>query len=881
MFKKIIKKLFYTKNKKMLNRMNKIIKQINFLEKKIEKLNDDQLSNQTVLFRKRLKNKENINNLLPESFATVREVIKRIFGIRLFDVQILGGIVLHECSIAEMKTGEGKTLTSTLPAYLNALTKKGVHIVTANDYLAKRDSKNNKPLFNFLGLTTGITLPNISIKEKRIAYSSDITYGTNNEYGFDYLRDNMVLNQYDKVQRKLNYAIIDEVDSILIDEARTPLVISGPSEDSSILYEKINKMIPSLILQKKEDSEFFKGNGHFFIDEKNRQVDLTENGMIFIEKLMIKNKIIKKKESLYSSKNIILMQYIISALKAHVLFIKNIDYIVKNKMIIIVDEHTGRTMHGRRWSDGLHQAIEAKENVPIQNEYQTLASITFQNYFRLYKKLSGMTGTAKTEAFEFNSIYKLDTIVVPTNCPMIRKDMPDLVYITEKEKIKAIIKDILYCYKKNQPVLVGTISIEKSEIISKKLKKINIPHKVLNAKFHSKEAEIISQAGKLKSVTIATNMAGRGTDIVLGGNYKNEISLLKKENNFLKNSIKYKYIKQYNKVISIGGLHVIGTERHESRRIDNQLRGRSGRQGDPGSSRFYLSMEDPLMRMFTSEKIIKFMKKLGMKEGEAIEHPLVTKAIANAQAKVENRNFEMRKELLEYDDIANDQRLSIYKQRNELLKSKNIKKIIDNIYEDVILFLFNLYIPKKCKKNNWKINSLQKKIKNNFNIKIPIKKWINDKYIKRKELFIKILNLIKKFKKNWKHNKYIHDLEKKIMLKVIDDYWKDHLSAIDYLRQGIHLRGYAQKDPKQEYKIESFKMFNKMLNLLKCEIISKLSIIQKNLSKKTNNKNINKKEKTLINNIFFYKNKNLNIKRNDLCPCGSNKKFKRCHGQIY
>uniref|UniRef100_A0A1A9UK77 Protein translocase subunit SecA n=1 Tax=Glossina austeni TaxID=7395 RepID=A0A1A9UK77_GLOAU len=803
---------------------------INQFESKIEILTDQQLSNKTIEFKNRIADGCSLDILLPEAFATVREVSKRLFNMRHFDVQLMGGIVLNRRCIAEMSTGEGKTITSVLPAYLNALLGYGVHIVTVNDYLAKRDANNNQPLFEFLGLTVGINLSGLTIAEKRNAYSADITYGTNNEYGFDYLRDNMIFDVNEKVQRKLYFALIDEVDSILIDESRTPLIISGPTNNSSEIYLKINQLIPNLIKQDQEDSDTFQGQGHFSIDEKSRQVNLTERGLILVENLLIKYNLINKQDSLYSSNNITLMHHVISALRAHTLFFKNVDYIIKNNSVIIVDEHTGRTMPGRRWSDGLHQAIEAKENVKIHNENQTLASITFQNYFRLYEKLSGMTGTAYTEAEEFKAIYKLNTIVIPTNRPIVRQDLSDLVYMTEKEKLSAIIKNIQECYLKKIPVLVGTISIEKSEKISKILRSIGIKHKVLNAKFHELEAEIISQAGYPQAVTIATNMAGRGTDIILGGNWKSEIVKYKKNLNKTKiKKIKTSWKIRNKTVIKLGGLYIIGTERHESRRIDNQLRGRSGRQGDPGSSRFYVSMEDNLMRIFSSNRIIQTMQKLGMRSGEAIEHKWITKAISNAQSKVENRNFDMRKQLLDYDDVANEQRKAIYHQRNEILFSENIQEIIHNIRKDVLKSFFKKY---DFKKSNLllKIKDLQKSIKENFDIRLSTEIFQNN-FCNINTIYQYTLSeMLKNYQKKEQKIGYktLRNFEKNIMLKTLDALWREHLSSMDYLRQGIHLRGYAQKDPKQEYKRESFSMFENMLNTLKYEVISILSKLKIN-----------------------------------------------------
>ncbi|UDG79325.1 Protein translocase subunit SecA [Candidatus Ecksteinia adelgidicola] len=901
MFTKLLTKIFSSRNDYKLYCIQQVVDEINQMEPYIEKLSNNELKEKTNEFRSYLKEGKTLEYLIPEAFSVVREASKRIFNMRHFDAQLLGGIVLNSRCIAEMRTGEGKTLTATLPAYLNALSGHGVHIVTVNDYLAKRDAENNRPLFEFLGLKVGINLPGMSIEDKRKAYLSDITYGTNNEYGFDYLRDNMIFHLEDKVQRKLHYALIDEVDSILIDEARTPLIISGSTEESSELYVKINRLIPKLIPQDKEDSESFQGQGHFSIDEKTRQVHLTERGLVFVENMLVEFKIMKKEESLYSSNNIILMHHVTAALKAHVLFHCNVDYLVKDGEIFIVDEHTGRVMKGRRWSDGLHQAIEAKENVTIQKENQPLATITFQNYFRLYEKLAGMTGTAKTESFEFRAIYKLDTVVVPTNRPMIRKNMPDLVYLTEKEKINAIIKDIRNRISNGQPVLVGTISIEKSEIISHALTKENIKHTVLNAKFHAMEADIIAQAGQCASVTIATNMAGRGTDIVLGGNWKTEVNQLQKPTKEQIKIIKNNWKTRHNAVLLSGGLHIIGTERHESRRIDNQLRGRAGRQGDPGSSCFYLSMEDSLMRIFTSNRISKMMRKLGMKEGEAITHPWVTKAISNAQRKVEARNFDIRKQLLEYDDVANDQRQAIYNQRNELLYAQDIRKTILNIREDVIKSIINKYIISRSMEEGWNIIGLEECLEKDFNLKISITKWLKkEPCFDEEKLYIRILQHLKKKYLNKElvvSDKIMRNIEKNIMLQTLDSLWKEHLTAMDYLREGIHLRGYAQKDPQQEYKRESFNMFSHMLEAIKYEVISILSVI--NIQTLDDIKILNqqkyKQSQHLINEKFLinYQNKKFTpnlinsyfitkkqYSQHDFCPCGSGKKFIQCHGRL-
>ncbi|PAV10731.1 preprotein translocase subunit SecA [Arsenophonus sp. ENCA] len=902
MLTKLLTKIFGSRNDRTLRRLGKFVDIINQLEPEFEKFSDQELKAKTDEFRQRLKSGSTLDDLIPEAFATVREASKRVFNMRHFDVQLLGGMVLNERCIAEMRTGEGKTLTSTLPAYLNALTGKGVHIVTVNDYLAKRDAENNRLLFEFLGMTVGINLPGMPATLKREAYAADITYGTNNEYGFDYLRDNMAFSPEERVQRKLHYALVDEVDSILIDEARTPLIISGPAEDSSDLYKKVDKLIPNLKQQEKEDSDTFQGEGHFFVDEKSRQVTLTERGLELIEQLLAKANLMEEGESLYSPANIMLMHHVMAALRAHALFSRDVDYIVKDGQIIIVDEHTGRTMEGRRWSDGLHQAVEAKEGVEIQNENQTLASITFQNYFRLYEKLAGMTGTADTEAFEFRSIYKLDTIVIPTNRPMIRNDLPDLVYMTEADKFAAIIDDIRECISRGQPVLVGTISIEKSELISQELTRAKIAHNVLNAKFHAMEADIIAEAGQAGSVTIATNMAGRGTDIVLGGIWQAEINKLEDASQEQIDKIKTAWQERHEAVIAAGGLHIIGTERHESRRIDNQLRGRSGRQGDPGSSRFYLSMEDSLMRIFASERVAGMMRKLGMKSGEAIEHPWVTKAIANAQRKVESCNFDIRKQLLEYDDVANDQRRAIYSQRNDLLDGGDVSETIDSIGEDVITVTIDAYIPPQSLEEMWDIDGLQKRLSNDFSLELPVQEWLD----KEPELHEETLRerILEKTVAAYKEKETIvgsemmRNFEKGIMLQTLDTLWKEHLAAMDYLRQGIHLRGYAQRDPKQEYKRESFGMFANMLETLKYEVISTLSKVEVRLPEEVAILDQQRREEAerlmkkqhlsheIENEALMSKTEaqmaaqGHKIGRNEPCPCGSGKKYKRCHGSL-
>ncbi|WP_118984951.1 preprotein translocase subunit SecA [Photorhabdus sp. CRCIA-P01] len=899
---KLLTKVFGSRNDRTLRRMRKVVDVINRMEPEFEKLSDEELKGKTVEFRARLEKGESLENLLPEAFATVREASKRVFAMRHFDVQLLGGMVLNERCIAEMRTGEGKTLTATLPAYLNALTGRGVHVVTVNDYLAQRDAENNRPLFEFLGLSVGINLPGMPAPAKREAYAADITYGTNNEYGFDYLRDNMAFSPEERVQRKLHYALVDEVDSILIDEARTPLIISGPAEDSSELYIKVNKLIPKLIRQEKEDSETFQGEGHFSVDEKSRQVNLTERGLVLIEQLLAETKLMEEGESLYSPTNIMLMHHVTAALRAHALFTRDVDYIVKEGEVIIVDEHTGRTMQGRRWSDGLHQAVEAKEGVEIQNENQTLASITFQNYFRLYEKLAGMTGTADTEAFEFSSIYKLDTIVVPTNRPMIRSDLPDLVYMTEAEKIEAIIEDIRERTSKGQPVLVGTISIEKSELISRELTKASIEHSVLNAKFHAMEADIIAQAGQASAVTIATNMAGRGTDIVLGGSWQAEIAKLPEPTDAQIEEIKIAWQERHDIVLAAGGLHIIGTERHESRRIDNQLRGRSGRQGDAGSSRFYLSMEDSLMRIFASDRVTGMMRKLGMKPGEAIEHPWVTKAIANAQRKVESRNFDIRKQLLEYDDVANDQRRAIYAQRNDLLDVSDVSETISSIREDVFKATIDAYIPPQSLEEMWDVEGLQQRLMADFDLELPIKEWLDkEPELHEETLRERILEQaveVYKRKEEIVGIEMMRNFEKGIMLQTLDMLWKEHLAAMDYLRQGIHLRGYAQKDPKQEYKRESFAMFATMLESLKYEVISTLSKVQVRLPEEV--EALEQQRRAEAERLARQQQLSHEVEkgalmstteaqiasgarkvgRNDPCPCGSGKKYKHCHGRL-
>ncbi|OEC56402.1 MULTISPECIES: preprotein translocase subunit SecA [unclassified Aeromonas] len=905
MISTLLTKIIGSRNDRTLKALRKIVKQVNAMEPQFEALSDAELQAKTAEYRQRIEQGETLEQLLPEAFATVREASKRVFGMRHFDVQLIGGMVLNSNRIAEMKTGEGKTLTATLPAYLNALSGRGVHVVTVNDYLAKRDAEANRPLFAFLGMTVDCNVPGMDASQKRDAYAADITYGTNNEFGFDYLRDNMAFSPEQRVQRPLNYALVDEVDSVLIDEARTPLIISGPAEDSSELYIRVNKLIPLLVKQDKEDTEEYTGDGHYTVDEKNRQALLTENGQIFVEELLKKEGLLDENDSLFSASNISLLHHVNAGLRAHTLFERNVDYIVQKDEIVIVDEHTGRTMPGRRWSDGLHQAVEAKEGVKIQNENQTLASITFQNYFRLYNKLAGMTGTADTEAFEFQQIYGLDTVVIPTNKPMVRKDMGDLVYLTANEKYAAIIEDIRQCVAKGQPVLVGTVSIENSELLSGILTKEKIPHKVLNAKFHAMEAEIVAQAGQTGAVTIATNMAGRGTDIVLGGNWQAEIAKLENPTSEQIAELKAAWQVRHDAVLAAGGLHIIGTERHESRRIDNQLRGRSGRQGDPGSSRFYLSMEDTLMRIFASDRVTGMMKKLGMEEGEAIEHPWVTKAIENAQRKVEGRNFDIRKSLLEFDDVANDQRKVVYEQRNELLDTNDISETIHVIRDDVYGAVIDEYIPPQSLEEMWDVPGLEARLKADFALDLPLQQWLaEDDKLYEEKLRERILDEATKLyahKEELVGKEVLRNFEKAVMLQTLDGLWKEHLAAMDHLRQGIHLRGYAQKNPKQEYKRESFDLFTQMLETLKRDVVSILSRVQVQerdveAMEEQQRQQAEAAPRTYTHaaaesqladeqaageegHTTFVRDEQ-KVGRNDPCPCGSGKKYKHCHGQL-
>jgi preprotein translocase subunit SecA len=901
MLGKLVRFVVGSRNDRLVKKKRNLVKKINALASEYEKLSDDALKAKTQEFRDRLASGEKLDNLIPEAFATVREASSRVFGMRHFDVQLIGGMILHDGKIAEMKTGEGKTLMATLAAYLNALPGRGVHMVTVNDYLAKRDSEWMGRLYGFLGLTTGVIVSQMENSERRASYAADITYGTNNEFGFDYLRDNMAFSLEQKVQRDLSFAIVDEVDSILIDEARTPLIISGPTEESTEIYIKVNKIIPFLTKQEKEGEP-----GDYSVDEKVRQLYLTEEGHERVERLMAEHGLMAEGTSLYDATNIRLMHYLNASLRAHVLFKKDVDYIVANNEVIIVDEFTGRIMPGRRWSEGLHQAIEAKEHATINSENQTLASITFQNYFRLYDKLSGMTGTADTEAFELNKIYGLEVVVIPTHRNMIRRDLGDVVFLTADEKYIAVADDIKECVSRGQPVLVGTTSIENSERISALLQKQGIKHEVLNAKQHEREAHIIEQAGMPGAVTIATNMAGRGTDIVLGGNLEAELAALGEgASDAEKERVRGAWLDRHEQVIGNGGLHVIGSERHESRRIDNQLRGRSGRQGDPGSTRFYLSLQDDLMRIFASDRVAGLMKKLGMGDGEAIEHPWVTRSIENAQRKVEGRNFDIRKEILAYDDVANDQRKVIYAQRNELMAAAEISEIITAIRKDVINNVITQYIPPRTMVEQWDIKGLEDHLHQEFNVEIPVRKMLDEDHSLQEEALrqriVDILEQNHKDKEQQMSEEVLQHVEKSVMLQVLDNSWKEHLAAMDYLRQGIHFRGYAQKDPKQEYKREAFEMFTNLLEHIKYEVIEILFKVQ--VRQEEDIRAIDEQRQMPKEMHFEHAEASAlqepeqaaeqpekvvqpftrdgdKVGRNDPCPCGSGRKFKQCHGRL-
>ncbi len=912
MFAPLFKKIFGSKNEREVKRMLKAVTAINALEEQMVGLSDEQLKAKTEEFKARLAQGETLDKILPEAFAVAREAGKRVMGMRHFDVQLIGGMTLHEGKIAEMRTGEGKTLVGTLAVYLNALSGKGVHVVTVNDYLARRDANWMRPLYEFLGLSVGVVTPFQPPEEKRAAYASDITYGTNNEFGFDYLRDNMAFSLEDKFQRELNFAVVDEVDSILIDEARTPLIISGQAEDSSKLYMEINKLIPRLTQHIEEEEGVVTQEGHYKVDEKSRQVELNEAGHQYVEEMLTAAGLLGEGESLYSAHNLSLLSHVYAGLRAHKLFHRNVEYIVQGGQVILIDEHTGRTMQGRRLSEGLHQAIEAKEGVNIQAESQTLASTTFQNYFRLYNKLSGMTGTADTEAFEFRQIYGLDVLVIPTHRPIARKDYNDLVYLTQEEKYQAIITDIKESQAQGRPILVGTASIETSEYVSKLLEQAGIEHKVLNAKYHEKEAEIIAQAGRPGAVTLATNMAGRGTDILLGGNWEAEAATLESPSEEQVAQIKADWQKRHQQVIEAGGLHVIASERHESRRIDNQLRGRAGRQGDPGSSRFYLSLEDNLMRIFASDRVKNFMKALGMQSGEAIEHRMVTNAIEKAQRKVEGRNFDMRKQLLEYDDVANEQRKVIYHMRNSLLSSSEVGETIVEFREEALASTINSHIPPQSLPEQWDIRGLEAALNSDFAIQLPIQQWLDedDKLYEEtlRERIMQELLAAYAEKEELAGTEALRTFEKQMLLRVLDDLWKDHLATMDHLRHGIHLRGYAQKNPKQEYKRESFTLFQELLDSIKRDTIRVLSHVQvRREDPAEEEERLRREAEALAQRMQFEHaaassmpgteddtdgmddsvatasapvRTEAKIGRNEPCPCGSGKKYKHCHGQV-
>ena len=915
MITNLLKKVFGSRNDRLLRQYGHTVRAINALETQIAALTDAQLQQKTEQFRQRYRDGETLDQMLPEAFAVVRETGKRTLSMRHFDVQLMGGMALHQGKIAEMRTGEGKTLVATLPAYLNALSGQGVHIVTVNDYLAQRDADWMGKIYRFLGLTVGVNLSQMDHDLKQQAYACDITYGTNNEFGFDYLRDNMVYQPSERVQRKLVYAIVDEVDSILIDEARTPLIISGQAEDTTELYQQMNRIAPKLVRQKEEN-----GPGGYWVDEKNHQVILSEEGHEHAEQLLVEAELLTEGGSLYDAHNITMVHHLNAALRARTLFHRDQHYVVQNGEVVIVDEFTGRLMPGRRWSDGLHQAVEAKEGVEIQRENQTLASITFQNYFRMYAKLAGMTGTADTEAYEFQQIYNLETVIINTHHPMVREDRMDQVYRTSKERYQAVIKEIRACHENDQPVLVGTTSIENSELLAGMLQTEKLPHNVLNAKQHAREAEIIAQAGRPKMITIATNMAGRGTDIVLGGNPEPEVNAVLADES-LDEAAKEKRVQQlrdawqvlHTEVVKAGGLHIVGTERHESRRVDNQLRGRSGRQGDPGSSRFFLSLEDPLLRIFASDRVASIMDRLKMPEGEAIEHPWVTRAIENAQRKVEARNFDIRKQLLEYDDVANDQRKVIYQQRNELLESSDITETLKAMRADVVNALVSAHVPRESLEEQWDIPGLEKAIAQELNLTLPVEEWLkNESDLGEEGMRGRIVDAA--------HAAYdaklvpidrdaMRQYERGVMLQSLDTHWREHLAQLDYLRQGIHLRGYAQKNPKQEYKREAFELFADMLERIKNEVTKHLLTVQVR-----SREEVEQAERMpVVQNVHYehadfapssaagvngealadgdvaveeevkqqpYVRRGGKVGRNDSCPCGSGKKFKHCHGRL-
>ncbi|MDQ5916866.1 MAG: preprotein translocase subunit SecA [Pseudomonadota bacterium] len=899
----LLKKIFGSRNDRLIKQYFQTVKKINAHEPAMAALSDEALQAKTAEFKARIEQGETLDDLMPEAFSVVREASKRVLGMRHFDVQMIGGMVLHYGKIAEMRTGEGKTLVATLPCYLNALTGNGVHVITVNDYLASRDAEWMGRLHRFLGLSVGVNLSQMDHEAKQAAYAADITYGTNNEFGFDYLRDNMVYTVGERVQRSLSYAIVDEVDSILIDEARTPLIISGQAEDHTDLYVRMNQVAPMLVRCTEED-----GPGDYWVDEKAHQVLLTEEGYDHAEAVLAELGILEEGRSLYEASNILLIHHLYAALRAHNLFLKDQQYVVQNGEIVIVDEFTGRLMTGRRWSDGLHQAVEAKEGVAIQNENQTLASITFQNYFRMYGKLSGMTGTADTEAYEFQQIYGLETVVIPTNQPVLRKDFNDQIFRTSDEKHAAIIADIRDCHQRGQPVLVGTTSIENSELLSALLDKEKLPHQVLNAKQHAREAEIVVQAGRPGMITIATNMAGRGTDIVLGGNVERGISTLRDDESVPAEdkeariaAMREEWKGLHNAVLSAGGLHIIGSERHESRRIDNQLRGRAGRQGDPGSSRFYLGLDDALLRIFAGERLKAIMERLKMPEGEAIEHPLVSRSLESAQRKVEGRNFDIRKQLLEYDDVSNDQRKVIYSQRNELLETEDISETITAMRHGVVEELFRAHVPAESVEEQWDIPMLEKVLLAELQLAVPVSEWVkNEPNLSDDDILERIIGVADAAyaeKVELVGGDSFHQFERNVMLQSLDTHWREHLAALDHLRQGIHLRGYAQKNPKQEYKREAFELFEGLLDAVRNDVTRLLVTVQIRSAEDV--------EETAphadVQNVQYHHadydealatsdtgeqapqqpaQAGPKVGRNDACPCGSGKKYKHCHGKL-
>jgi len=889
----VARKLFGSRNDRLVKGYAKLVSQVNALEERFSKLSDAELQNKTVEFRERLAKGDTLDSLIPEAFATVREAGKRVMGMRHYDVQLIGGMVLNDGRIAEMRTGEGKTLVATLTVYLNALPGEGVHVITVNDYLASRDAEWMSKLYGFLGMTTGIIVSGLDQSERQAAYACDITYGTNNEFGFDYLRDNMAFNKEERVQRPLSYAVVDEVDSILIDEARTPLIISGPSSESANLYGAIDKVVPNLVPQAPDDEE---GPGDYLVDEKSKQVFLTDAGNERAEELLREAGVLPEDEGLFDSASISVLHHLNAGLRAHTLFQLNVDYIISNGEIVIVDEFTGRTMPGRRWSEGLHQAIEAKEGVEIKPENQTMASITFQNYFRLYKKLSGMTGTADTEAFELQQIYGLEVVVIPTNKPTARKDENDLVYMSQEEKYNAIVEEIHDAQKRQQPVLVGTASIDSSEVLAALLTKAGISHEVLNAKQHEREAHIIENAGLPGAVTIATNMAGRGTDIVLGGSLEAELKLVSDDPAAIA-AAKADWQKRHDTVVAAGGLHIIGTERHESRRVDNQLRGRAGRQGDPGSSRFFLSLEDSLMRIFASERVKSIMQRLGMEKGQAIEAKIVSKSIENAQRKVEGHNFDIRKNLLEYDDVANDQRKVVYQQRSELLEGEDVQESIESIRFDVLDSVISRFVPPQSLDEQWDIPGLTATLKEEFDLDLEIQAWLDkDDSLHEEPLRERIQEAAEKVLKQKEDligSENMRKLERDVMLHVLDEEWKEHLAAMDYLRQSVGLRGYAQKNPKQEYKREAFEMFQDLLDRIKLKVIGFLMKIQ---ITQDAGQQVAPPEPEAAPMEYSHAEassalggpesesdvdlSDAKVGRNDPCPCGSGKKFKQCHGRL-